>query len=59
MAGQGRDLDHADNQAVRDGAEPGDPLPPRQRKPFIKGVSDDAEVIIIGTGSWRYVAVLF
>ena len=55
----GAGLDHADNQVVRDGAEPGDPLPPRQRKPFIKGVSDDAEVIITGTGSWRYVAVLF
>ena len=49
--------DHADNQVVRDGTQPGDP--PRRRKPFIKGVSDDAEVIIAGTGSWRYVAVLF
>lgn len=55
----GTGLDHADNQAVRDDAQPGDPLPPRQCKPFIKGVSDDAEVIITGTGSWRYVAVLF
>ncbi len=34
-------------------------IPPRQRKPFINGVSDDAEVIITDTGSWRYVAVLF
>jgi hypothetical protein len=51
-------LDHADNQVVRDGTQSGDPLP-RQRKPFIKGVSDDAEVVVTGTGSWRYVAVLF
>jgi hypothetical protein len=54
----GTGLDHADNPVVRDGAQPGDPPPPRQRRPFIKGVSD-AEVIITGTGSWRYVAVLF
>ena len=55
----GTDLGHADNQIVRDGAQPGDPLPPWRRRPFIRGVSDDAEVIITGTGSWRYVAVLF
>ena len=55
----GTGLDHADNQVVRDGAQPEEPLPPRQRRPFIKGVSEDAEVIITGTGSWRYVAVLF
>jgi hypothetical protein len=54
----GTGLDHADNPVVRDGAQPGDPPPPRQRRPFIKGVGD-AEVIITGTGSWRYVAVLF
>ena len=55
----GTGLDHADNQVVRDGAQPGNPLPPRQRRPFIKGVGDDAEVIITGTGAWQYVAVLF
>jgi hypothetical protein len=51
--------DRAGNQVVRDGAQPGDPLPSLLRRPFIKGVSDEAEVIITGTGSWQYVAVLF
>lgn len=52
-------LDRASIQAVRAGAQPGDLLPPLRRMPFIRGVSDDAEVIIIGTGSRRCVAVLF
>jgi hypothetical protein len=50
-------LDRASIQAVRAGAQPGDPQPPLRRMPFIKGVSDDAEVIILGTGSRRCVAV--
>jgi len=37
----------------------GDPLPPPERRPFISGVSDDAEVIITGSGAERRVAVLF
>lgn len=52
-------MDQATIRAVRDGAQPGDPLPPPERKPFIVGVSDDAEVIISGIDSDRYVAVLF
>jgi hypothetical protein len=51
-------LDRAAIQAVRDGAQPGDPLPPLQRDPFIEGVTD-AEVIITGRGRGRRVAVLF
>jgi hypothetical protein len=45
-------------QAVRHGAQPGDPLPPRGRTPLIEHVSDDAEVIITGDAQPR-VAVLF
>ncbi len=51
-------LDQATIQAVRDGAQPGDPLPPRQPRPFIAGVTD-TEVIITGHGARRGVAVLF
>lgn len=43
-------LDPATIQAVRGGAQPGDPLPPRHRKPFIRRVADDAEVIIMAVG---------
>ncbi len=32
---------------------------PRERRPLIRGVSDDAEVIITGTGPARVVAMLF
>jgi hypothetical protein len=52
-------VDPATIRAVRGGAQPGDPLPPPERKPFIAGVSDDAEAIISGDDSDRYVAVLF
>ena len=52
-------LDPAVIRVVRDGAQPGDPLPPPERKPFITGVSDDAKVIISGNDTDRYVAVLF
>jgi len=52
-------LDSEVIQAVREGARPGDPLPPPERRAFIRGVSDDAEVIIIGTGSSQSVAILF
>ena len=52
-------MDPATIRAVRNGAQPGDLLPPPERKPFIVGVSDDAEVIISGHDSDRYVAVLF
>jgi hypothetical protein len=52
-------LDRVTIQAVRDGARSGDPLPPTERTPYIRGVSDDAEVIITGIGSWRCVAILF
>jgi hypothetical protein len=52
-------LDQETIQAVREGARPGDPLPPRQRRPFIRGVSDDAEVIITGAGPGGWVALLF
>jgi hypothetical protein len=52
-------LEPAIVQAVREGARPGDALPPRERKPFITGVSDDAEVIITSHGAVQYVAVLF
>jgi hypothetical protein len=55
----GTGLDRASIQAVREGAQPGDALPPLERGPFIKRVSDDAEVIITGAGSSRCVAVLF
>jgi hypothetical protein len=36
--------------AVRQGAQPGDPLPPPRRFPFISNVTD-AEVIMVGSGS--------
>jgi hypothetical protein len=51
-------LDQATIQAVRDGAQPGDPLPPLQPRPYIAGVTD-TEVIITGRGPGRCVAVLF
>jgi len=51
-------LDQAAIQAVRDGARPGDPLPPLQSRPYIDNVTD-AEVIITGSGPGRRVAVLF
>ncbi len=51
-------LDQATIHAVRDGAQPGDSLPPLQAKPFIDNVTD-AEVILTGTGPGRRVAVLF
>ena len=51
-------LEPAVIQAIREGARPGDPLPPRERKPFIRGVSD-AEVIITGRAAVPCVAVLF
>jgi hypothetical protein len=35
------------------------PEPARQRLPFIKGVGDDAEVIVTGHGARECVAVLF
>jgi hypothetical protein len=51
-------LDRATIQAVRDGAQPGDPLPPLQPDPYIDNVVN-AEVIITGSGAGRRVAVLF
>jgi hypothetical protein len=51
-------LDQATIQAVRDGARPGDPLPPLQPRPYITGVTD-TEVIVTGAGPGRCVAVLF
>jgi hypothetical protein len=51
-------LDRATLQAVRDGAQPGDPLPPWQPDPYIDNVTD-AEVIITGSGPGQRVAVLF
>jgi len=51
-------LDQATIAAVRDGAQPGDPLPPLQAAPYIRGVTD-TEVTITGTGQGRRVAVLF
>ena len=51
-------LDPATIQAVRDGAQPGDPLPPLQPHPYIDNVTG-ADVIITGTGPQRRVAVLF
>lgn len=50
--------DRATIDAVRDGAQPGDSLPPLQRRPFIDHVTD-AEVMLNGTGPARRVAVLF
>jgi hypothetical protein len=51
-------LDRATLQAVRGGAQPGDPLPPLQPDPFIDNVTD-AEITITGSGPGRRVAVLF
>jgi hypothetical protein len=52
-------VDRAAIPAVRDGAQPGDPLPPLVHRPFIDRVADDAEVIVVGGGSRQNVAVLF
>lgn len=52
-------MDPAMIRAVRHGARPGDALPPPERRPFIVGVGDDAEVVISGSGADRRVAVLF
>ena len=51
-------LDLATIEAVRGGAQPGDPLPPLQAEPYITRVTD-TEVIITGRGQDRRVAVLF
>ena len=51
-------LDQATIHAVRDGAQPGDSLPPLQPLPFITNVTD-AEVLITGRGPERRIAVLF
>jgi len=51
-------LDPAAIEAVRGGAQPGDPLPPLQSTPYIDGVTD-AEVAITGSGQGARVAVLF
>lgn len=51
-------LDHGTIQAVRDGALPGDSLPPLGPEPLIRDVTD-TEVIIHGDGPARRVAVLF
>jgi hypothetical protein len=51
-------LEPAVIQAIREGARPGDALPPREHRPFITGVSA-ADVIITGRGAGQCVAVLF
>jgi hypothetical protein len=51
-------LDRATIEAVREGARPGDSLPPLRPSPFISHVTD-AEVIVHGDGPGRRVAVLF
>jgi len=51
-------LDWALLRAVRDGAQPGDPLPPLEAKPFIRGVHD-VEVRVVGIGPERRVAAFF
>jgi hypothetical protein len=51
-------LDRVTIQAVRDGAEPGDSLPPRGPTPLIRHVTD-TEVILHGDGPARRAAVLF
>jgi hypothetical protein len=51
-------LDWALLRAVRDGTQPGDPLPPRKARPFIRGLAD-VEVRIMGVGPERRVAVFF
>ena len=45
-------------RAVREGAQPADPLPPLEAKPLIRGVHDVA-VRIVGAGPERRVAVYF
>jgi hypothetical protein len=50
--------DRATVQAVRNGARPGDSLPPLQPLPFIDNVTD-AEVFITGSGPESRIAVLF
>lgn len=52
------DHDRVILEAVRDGAQPGDTLPPREARPFIDRVAD-TEVILVGSGPERCVAVLF
>jgi hypothetical protein len=52
-------MDPATIRAVRDGARPGNLLPPPERTPYIVGVSDDAEAIISGSGAGECVALLF
>src|SRR5215472_7903941 len=51
-------LDPATIEAVRGGAQPGDPLPPLQATPYIRGVTD-TEVIITGNKQGWRVTVLF
>ena len=51
-------LDPAIVEAVRDGARPGDPLPPRRPGTYFDR-GTDTEVIITGRGLGRCVAVLF
>jgi hypothetical protein len=51
-------LDQAAIDAVRGGAQPGDPLPPLQPHSYIDDVTG-AEVIITGVGPRQRVAVLF
>jgi hypothetical protein len=50
-------LEPATIRAVREGAQPGDPLPPRERKSFINGVSDTEAIIT--RGAEPPVAILF
>lgn len=45
-------------RAVHEGAQPGDPLPPLEASPLIRGV-DDVEVRIVGVGPERRVAAFF
>jgi hypothetical protein len=51
-------LDHELIRAVREGAKPGDPLPPIEAEPFIRHALD-TEVGIVGEAAGRRVAVLF
>jgi hypothetical protein len=51
-------MDWALLRAVRDGAQPGDPLPPLKARPLIRGV-EDVEVRIIGVGPERRVTAFF
>jgi hypothetical protein len=50
--------DRATIDAVRNGAQPGDSLPPLRRRPFIENLTD-TEVLLNGIGPSRRVAVLF